>query len=330
MKAIRIIRPGEPDVLELADLEDPVPGPGQVRVEVYGTALNRADLLQRRGAYPAPPGVPADIPGLEFAGVVEGVGEGVDESAVGSWVMGLVGGGGYAEMLVTDASHTVPMPQGLQFVECAAVPEAFCTAYDALVLQGGLREGQSVLIHAAGSGVGTAAIQIARAFGASLVFGTASAAKLELLDERRLSLDVPIDYRKQSFRDVIRRETDGKGIDLILDLVGATYWTDNIASLKTSGRIVLVGLVGGTMAQLNLGVLLRRRLHVIGTVMRSRNAEEKRALAEAARENLLPRFESGELFPVVDRVFDLHEAAVAHAYMEDNQNAGKVVLRVRS
>ena len=330
MKAIRIIRPGEPDVLELADLADPVPAPGQVRVEVYGTALNRADLLQRRGAYPAPPGVPADIPGLEFAGVVESVGEGVDESSVGSWVMGLVGGGGYAEMLVTDAGHTVPMPQGLQFVECAAVPEAFCTAYDALVLQGGLREGQSVLIHAAGSGVGTAAIQIARAFGASRVFGTASAGKLELLEERGLSLDVPIDYRKESFRDVIRRETDGKGIDLILDLVGATYWTDNIASLKTRGRIVLVGLVGGTMAQLNLGVLLRRRLHVIGTVMRSRNAEEKRALAEAARENLLPRFESGELFPVVDRVFDLHEAAEAHAYMEDNQNAGKVVLRVRS
>ncbi len=330
MKAIRIIRPGEPDVLELADLEEPVPGPGQVRVEVYGTALNRADLLQRRGAYPAPPGAPADIPGLEFAGVVEGVGEGVDESAVGSWVMGLVGGGGYAEMLVTDASHTLPMPHGLQFVECAAVPEAFCTAYDALVLQGGLREDQSVLIHAAGSGVGTAAIQIARAFGASRVFGTASAGKLELLEERGLSLDVPIDYRKESFRDVIRRETDGKGIDLILDLVGATYWTDNIASLKTRGRIVLVGLVGGTMAQLNLGVLLRRRLHVIGTVMRSRNAEEKRALAEAARENLLPRFESGELFPVVDRVFDLHDAAEAHAYMEDNQNAGKVVLRVRS
>jgi len=329
MKAIRIIRPGEPDVLELADLADPVPGPGQVRVEVYGTALNRADLLQRRGAYPAPPGVPVDIPGLEYAGVVEKVGEGVDESAVGSWVMGLVGGGGYAEMLVTDARHTVPMPQGLQFVECAAVPEAFCTAYDALVLQGGLREGHTVLIHAAGSGVGTAAIQVARVFGASRVFGTASAGKLELLEERGLSLDVPIDYRRKSFRDVIRRETDGRGIDLILDLVGATYWTDNIASLKTRGRIVLVGLVGGTMAQLNLGVLLRRRLHVIGTVMRSRNAKEKSALADAIRENLLPRFESRELFPVVDRVFELHDAAEAHAYMEDNQNAGKIVLRVR-
>ncbi|MCK5446542.1 MAG: zinc-binding dehydrogenase, partial [Gemmatimonadetes bacterium] len=264
------------------------------------------------------------------SGVVEGVGEGVDESAVGSWVMGLVGGGGYAEMLVTEASHVVPMPRGLQFVECAAVPEAFCTAYDALVLQGGLQPGQTVLIHAAGSGVGTAAIQVARAFGAARVFGTASAAKLEALEERGLSLDVPIDYRRKSFRDVIRRETDGTGVDLILDLVGATYWTDNIASLRTRGRIVLVGLVGGTMAQLNLGVLLRRRLHVIGTVMRSRSTEEKNELAESTREHLLPRFEAGELFPVVDRVFDLHEAAEAHTYMEDNQNAGKVVLRVRS
>jgi NADPH:quinone reductase-like Zn-dependent oxidoreductase len=244
--------------------------------------------------------------------------------------MGLVGGGGYAEMLVTPASHVVPMPQGLQFVECAALPEAFCTAYDAMVLQGGLQPGQTVLIHAAGSGVGTAAIQIARAFGAARIFGTASAAKLEALEERGLSLDVPIDYRRKSFRDVIRRETDGRGVDLIFDLVGATYWTDNIASLCTRGRIVLVGLVGGTMAQLNLGVLLRRRLHVIGTVMRSRSAEEKKELADSTREHLLPRFESGELFPVVDRVFDLHEAAAAHAYMEQNRNAGKVVLRVRS
>lgn len=330
MKAIRIVRPGEPDVLELAEVEDPSPGPGEVRVEVYGTALNRADLLQRRGAYPAPPGAPPDVPGLEFAGVVDDVGEGVDESSVGSWVMGLVGGGGYAERLVTAAAHTVPMPRGLQFVESAAVPEAFCTAYDALVVQGELREGQTVLIHAAGSGVGTAAIQVARAFGAGRIFGTASAGKLEALEERGLHLDVPIDYRRKSFRDVIRRETSGTGVDLVLDLVGATYWTDNIASLKNRGRIVLVGLVGGTMAQLNLGVLLRRRLRVIGTVLRSRDAEERAELANGVKRDLLPRFESGELFPVVDRVFDLHEAAQAHTYMEENRNAGKIVLRVRT
>jgi putative PIG3 family NAD(P)H quinone oxidoreductase len=329
MKAIRIVRPGEPEVLELVDMADPVPGPGQVCVEVHGTALNRADILQRRGAYPAPPDAPAEIPGLEFAGIVEDVGQGVDESAVGSWVMGLLGGGGYAEKVVTQASLALPIPEGLQFVESAAVPEAFCTAYDALVLQGGLREGHSVLIHAAGSGVGTAAIQVARAFGASRVFGTASEPKLRALAERGLRPDVPIDYHQRSFRDVIRRETGGKGVDLILDLVGATYWTENIASLKAGGRILLVGLVGGSMAQLNLGVLLRRRLHVIGTVMRSREQREKEKLARQMRDSLLPLFEVGTLEPVVDRVFSLEEAAEAHAYMEENRNTGKIVLRVR-
>jgi putative PIG3 family NAD(P)H quinone oxidoreductase len=329
MKAIRIIRPGEPDVLQLTEVEEPSPGPGQVRVEVHGTALNRADLLQRRGAYPAPPDAPPDIPGLEYAGVVDAVGEGVDESAVGSWVMGLLAGGAYAEKIVTEALLAAPIPEGLQFLESAAVPEAFCTAYDALVLQGGLRPGASVLVHAAGSGVGTAAIQIARTFGAARVFGTASEAKLKAIAERGLPLDVPIDYRRSSFRDVIRRETGGKGVDLILDLVGATYWTDNIASLRLRGRIILVGLVGGSIAQLNLGVLLRRRLHVIGTVLRSRDREEKLALTEKVRTELVPLFESGELEPVVDRVFPLREAADAHVYMEENRNAGKVVLRVR-
>ena len=329
MKAIRIIRPGEPEVLELAEVDDPTPGPGQVCVEVHGTALNRADVLQRRGSYPAPADAPADIPGLEFSGVVEDVGEGVDESAVGSWVMGLLGGGGYAEKVVTDAPLALPIPKGLKFLESAAVPEAFCTAYDALVLQGGLKPGMSVLIHAVGSGVGTAAIQVARQFGSARIFGTASDAKLRALEERGLPLDVPIDYRRTSFRDVIRRETGGKGVDLILDLVGATYWTDNIASLLTRGRIILVGLVGGAMSQLNLSVLLRRRLHVIGTVLRSRERDEKAALAERMRTDLVPLFEAGALSPVVDRVFPLHEAAAAHAYMEENRNAGKIVLKVR-
>lgn len=329
MKAIRIIRPGEPEVLELADVDDPAPGQGQVCVEVHGTALNRADVLQRRGSYPAPPDVPPDIPGLEFAGIVEHVGDGVDESVVGSWVMGLLGGGGYAEKVVTDASLAVPIPKGLKFLESAAVPEAFCTAYDALVLQGGLRADMSVLVHAAGSGVGTAAIQIARQFGAVRIFGTASERKLRAIEERGLPLDVPIDYRRTSFRDVIRRETGGKGVDLILDLVGATYWTDNIASLRTRGRIVLVGLVGGAMAQLNLSVLLRRRLHVIGTVLRSRERDEKKALTDRVRTDLVPLFEAGALEPVIDRVFPLHEAAEAHAYMEENRNAGKIVLKVR-
>ena len=329
MKAIRILRPGDPGVLELADVESGTPGRGQVGVTIHATAVNRADLLQRRGGYPAPEGWPADIPGLEFAGIVEQVGEGVDESVVGSWVMGILGGGGYAEHVVTEASHTMRIPQGLQFVEAAAVPEAFFTAYDALVLQGGLKEGMAVLIHAAGSGVGTAALQVARAFGASRIFGTASRGKLDLIAERGLPLDVAIDYTSQSFRDVIRRETGGRGVDLVLDLVGATYWSDNIASLAPRGGLLLVGLLGGAMAQVNLGVLMRRRLTITGTVLRSRGAEEKSALTARVERDLSPLFASGVLEPVVDRVFPLADAAEAHAYVEENRNLGKVMLRVR-
>ncbi len=327
MRAARILRPGGPEVLEIADVESPEAGPGQVLVDVRCTALNRADLLQRSGQYPPPPGVRADIPGLEYAGVVADVGAGVDESAVGSWVMGLLPGGAYAEHVVAFHDHTLAIPERMEFAGGAAIPEAFCTAWDAL-LQAGFAPGMSVLVHAAGSGVGTAALQLAREFGAERVYGTASAQKLETLADRNLPLDVPIDYRKQAFRDVIRRETGGQGVDIILDLVGASYWTDNLSSLAVGGRIVLIGLVGGITAQTNLGVLLRRRLRVIGTVMRSRSDDEKRILADRVRTDLLPLFASGRLLPVVDRVFPLEQVAAAHRYMEENRNAGKIVLRV--
>ena len=327
MKVARILRPGGPEVLEIAEVESPKAGPGQVLVDVRCTALNRADLLQRQGQYPPPPGVRDDIPGLEYAGVVADVGASVDESAVGSWVMGLLPGGGYAEHVAVPHDHTLAIPEGMEFAGGAAIPEAFFTAWDAL-LQADFSPGMSVLVHAAGSGVGTAALQLARAFGATRVYGTASEAKLEVIAGRNLPLDVPIDYRKQAFRDVIRRETGGQGVDIILDLVGASYWTDNLASLAVGGRIVLIGLVGGITAQTNLGVLLRRRLRVIGTVMRSRSDEEKRVLTDRVRTDLLPLFASGQLQPVVDRVFPLEQVVAAHHYMEENRNAGKIVIRV--
>ena len=327
MKAARILRPGGPDVLEITDVDPPEPKPGEVLVDVRCTALNRADLLQRRGQYPPPEGVRADIPGLEYAGVVAGVGAGGDESAVGSWVMGLLPGGGYAERVVTPHDQMLTIPEGLEFAGGAAVPEAFFTAWDAL-LQAGFAPGMSVLVHAAGSGVGTAALQLAHAFGAARVFGTASEAKLEAIASLDLPLDVPIDYRTHAFRDVVRRETGGKGVDVILDLVGASYWTDNLASLAVGGRIVLIGLVGGITAQTNLGVLLRRRLRVIGTAMRSRTADEKKAIANRVRTDLLPLFAAGSLRPVIDRVFPLEQVVAAHQYMEENRNAGKIVLRV--
>lgn len=327
MKAARILRPGGPEVFEVIEVESPEAGPGQVLVDVRCTALNRADLLQRRGQYPPPAGVRPDIPGLEYSGIVSNVGKGVDEAAVGSWVMGLLPGAGYAEQVVAPYDQTLALPEDMEFSGGAAIPEAFSTAWDALQ-QAGFSAGMSVLIHAAGSGVGTAALQLTRAFGAARVYATASEAKLDALASRELPLDVPINYRKQAFRDVIRRETGGKGVDIILDLVGASYWTDNLASLAVGGRIVLIGLMGGITAQTNLGVLLRRRLRVIGTVMRSRSDDEKRAIADQVRTDLLPLFASGRLQPVVDRVFALEEVAVAHQYMEENRNTGKIILRV--
>jgi len=327
VKAARILRPGGPDVLEIAEVDPPEAGIGEVLVDVRCAALNRADLLQRRGQYPPPAGVRPDIPGLEYAGVVSNVGAGVDEAAVGSWVMGLLPGAAYAEKVVARHDQTLGIPEDMEFSGGAAIPEAFCTAWDAL-LQAGFSPGMSVLVHAAGSGVGTAALQLAREFGAERIYGTASGPKLEAIASRELPLDVPIDYRKQAFRDVIRRETEGRGVDIILDLVGASYWTDNLASLAVGGRIVLIGLIGGITAQTNLGVLLRRRLRVIGTVMRSRSDEEKRAVADRVRTDLLPLFASGQLHPVVDRVFPFEEVAAAHRYMEENRNTGKIVLRV--
>jgi putative PIG3 family NAD(P)H quinone oxidoreductase len=327
VKAARILRPGGPDVFEIAEVETPDAGPGQVLVDVRCTALNRADLLQRRGQYPPPAGVPPDIPGLEYAGVVSDVGEGVDAAAVGSWIMGLLPGAGYAEQIVTPYDQALEIPKDMEFSAGAAIPEAYFTAWDAL-LQAGFAPGMSVLIHAAGSGVGTAALQLASAFGAKRVYGTASEQKLDAIVAREIPLDVPIDYTKQAFRDVIRRETGGKGIDIILDLVGASYWTDNLASLAVGGRIVLIGLIGGITAQTNLGVLLRRRLHVIGTVMRSRSNEERRMIADRVRTDLLPLFATDQLRPVVDRVFPLEDVAEAHRYMEENRNTGKIILRV--
>lgn len=327
MRAVCIREPGGPEVLELRDVEPPTPDRGEVAVDVRCTALNRADLLQRRGHYPAPAGIRGDIPGLEYAGVVAAVGPGVDDDAVGRRVMGLVPGAAYAERVVIAHDQTLPIPDGLGFEQAAAIPEAFCTAWDAL-RQADFAAGERVLVHAAGSGVGTAALQLARAMGAGRIFGTASRPKLDGIAEHGLPLDVGIDYRRESFREVVERETGGDGIDVILELVGAAYWADDLASLAHRGRLVLIGLMSGTEARTDLATVLRRRLRIVGTVMRTRPPAEKARLAAAAREQLLPWFADGTLVPVVQRVFPLSEAARAHAFMEDNRNLGKIVLRV--
>ncbi len=328
MRAIVISRPGGPEVLELREVPSPALEPAGVLVRVSAAGVNRADLLQRRGRYPAPPGAPADIPGLEFVGTVEAVGDEAEAVRPGDRVMGLLPGGGYAELVHLPADQAIPVPERLTDLEAAAVPEAFITAWDALVLQAGLAAGESVLIHGAGGGVGTAAIQIARLAGTARVFATASAGKLEALEQLGLVPDVPIDYRREAFEEVIARETAGRGVDVILDVLGAGAWEANVRSLALRGRLVLVGLLEGARAEVDLGTLMRKRARVFGTVLRSRLAEEKAELAAAFRRVLLPAFEDGRLRPVVDRTFPLEDAAAAHRYMEERRNVGRIVLEL--
>jgi len=246
----------------------------------------------------------------------------------GDRVMGLLGGGGYAEMVATPESLLLPVPEGMTLVEAAAVPEVFFTAYDALFRQAELGPGERVLIHAAGGGVGIAALQLAELGGASLVVGTASGPKLEGLSREGIPLHVGVDYREDSFRRVVEEATDGRGVDLILDTIGADYWEDNVASLAELGRLVLVGLLGGRRVEADLGELLRHRRRVMGTVLRARSRAEKATLTAEVRDRLLPLFREGRLRPVVDRTFPLEQAADAHRYMAENRNLGKIVLEV--
>jgi NADPH:quinone reductase-like Zn-dependent oxidoreductase len=242
--------------------------------------------------------------------------------------MALLGGGGYAERVVVPAGMVLPVPSSLSFAEAAAIPEVFYTAYDALFRQAGLSMGESVLVHAAGGGVGTAALQLARAGGAARIFGTASSAKLTGIERQGLPLDVPIDYRAASFEEVVRERTEGRGVDVILDMVGGDYLGPDLRSLAELGRVVLVGLLRGRSAEADLGLILRRRLRVLGTVLRARSAAEKLTLTAEVRDRLLPLFEQGRLRPVVDRTFPLEEAEMAHRSMDADENLGKIVLEV--
>lgn len=332
MRAVRIRAPGDPEVLVPADVPDPAAAAGEVVVRVRAAGVNRADLLQRRGRYPAPPGAPRDIPGLEVAGTVATLGPGAEDAgfAVGDRVMAIVGGGGYAERVAVPAAHLLPIPAGLSFVEGAAIPEVFLTAADALFARGGLEAGDRVLVHSAGGGVGTAALQLARSAGASLVIGTASAAKLEAIRERGLPLDVGIDYREEDFAARVLEATDGVGVNVILDTVGAPHWEGNLASLAELGRLVVVGVLGGSRVEADLRALMRKRATVVGTVLRSRSVDEKARLTTFFRERFAGRFETDppELGPVVDRVFPLEDAAGAHRLLETNRTFGKLILEV--
>ena len=324
MRAAVVSEPGGPEVFRIQEIEEPTPGPAEVLVDVKATALNRADLLQRRGRYPGPVGTRDDLPGLEMAGVVAATGERVVGVGVGDRVFALLNGGGYGERVVTHHRMTAPIPDNLSFTEAASVPEVFLTAYDALFNHCGLVMGESTLIHAAGSGVGTAAIQLARHVGATTYGTVGSAGKLEKAAD--LGLDVGINYNEQDFAEVIRDRSGGRGVDVILDVIGAPYWDRNIASLALKGRMVIVGTMAGATHEVNIGALMGKRLRVHGTVLRARPIEEKIALNQQFVRHVLPLLADGRIRPVVDSVFPLEEVAEAHRYMESNANFGKIVL----
>jgi NADPH:quinone reductase len=324
MRAIVLDSHGGPEVLELREVPDPEPGPEEVLVAVVATALNRADLLQRRGFYPGPP-MEHEIPGLEFAGRVAACGSRVREWRAGDEVMGIVSGGGYAESITVHERQVVRVPEGVSVADAAAIPEVFITAFDALVLQGGLTTGRTALVHAGGSGVGTAAVQIAKALGAHVI-ATASAAKVGPVHD--LGADLVVDYRTTDWVEEAMRLSRGRGVDVVLDVIGGDYVNRNIEALAVGGRIVQVGVMGGGSAPVDIGRLLPKRAAIIGTVLRARPIEEKIAVTQRFAHELLPLFDDGRLRPVIDSRYRLERVAEAHERMEENTNVGKILLDV--
>ncbi len=314
MRVVRIREAGGPEVLEIAERPLPVPGPGEVRVRVVAMGVNRADALQRRGLYPPPAGVPADVPGLEVAGVIDALGPGA-EGAVGDRVLTLVAGGGYAEAVVAHGREVIPVPAGWTWEEAAAAAESYLTAFDALFERGGARPGERVLVHAVGSGVGLATLQLARAAGLTVVGTSRTRAKLD----RAVAMGL--------HEAVLVEGTPGRlpEVDLVVDLVGGRWVEASLRALAPRGRLVIVGLLAGATAEVPLGLVLARRLRIEGTVLRSRPVEEKIALAQAFRARGLRLL--GDARPVVDAAFDAADAAEAHRRMEADASFGRIVLR---
>jgi putative PIG3 family NAD(P)H quinone oxidoreductase len=323
MLAVTISAPGDPDVLAWAEVPDPVPGPGEVLVRVAASAVNRADLLQRMGFYPPPPGA-SDLLGLECSGRIVALGPDVTGWSVGDDVCALLSGGGYAELVAVPAGQCLPLPAGVDLVEAAALPEVGCTVWSNAVMIGGLREGASFLVHGGGSGIGTMAIQVADALGAEPILCTVGGPdKAERC--RELGADVVIDYRSEDFLDAVRAAT-GNGVDVILDIMGAAYLGRNVDALAPDGRLVVIGLQGGAAAELDLGALMAKRGAVHSTTLRGRPPEQKAAICAAVAEDLWPLVESGAVRADIDSVFPMDHAADAHRRVESSQHIGKVLL----
>ena len=331
MRALRVVSHEGAGRLELCEVERPRASADRVLVRVAAAGLNRADLLQKGGRYPAPPGAPADIPGLEFAGTVEALGREVRAWRPGQRVFGITGGGAQAEYVCVPEGHLAGIPEGLDFPAAAAVPEVFVTAHDALFARGRMRTGERVLVHAAGSGVGTAAVQLARAAGAGAVYGTArTPGKLERAREFGLDEGVAVGGDPRAFAEAVRGWTRGAGVDVVLDLVGGPYLAANLDALAPRGRMVFVGTMGGARAELDFGVVMSKRLTIVGTVLRARSAEEKARAVRRFAAEVVPLFGRGRLRPVLDSSYALEDFAAAYGRLESNATFGKVVLKLMS
>lgn len=326
MFAAVITQPGGPEVLEIHDVPRPLPRDGEVLVKVEASALNRADLLQRRGRYPAPAGAPSNIPGLEIAGTVFQIGDGVPSWRVGDRVFGIVGGGGNAEFAVTREHELARVPDGMSWEEAAAVPEAFITAHDALVTLGRMQSGECVLVHAAGSGVGVAAVQLSRALGGYCIGTARTAEKLDRLTELGMGHGIALGDDPAAMLEPIAGATSGRGVDVVVDLVGGSYLAADVEACAPLARIVLVGLLGGRAATLDLGTILNRRITIRGTVLRGRPAREKAEATAAFSRDVIPLLAAGKVTPVIDRVLPLRSIGEAHRLLESNTTFGKVVL----
>jgi putative PIG3 family NAD(P)H quinone oxidoreductase len=323
MRAVIAPDPGGPEALVVADRPDPTPGPGELVLDMTATAVNRADTLQRQGGYPPPPGA-SDVLGLECSGVVSVVGPGVEGWTVGDEACALLAGGGYAEKVLVPAGQVMPVPAGVDLVSAGALPEVACTVWSNLFMVAGLRKEETLLVHGGAGGIGTFAIQLAHALGARVVTTAGSAEKLEVC--RSLGADVTVTYREQDFVEEVRAATDGGGADVILDNMGAKYLARNVDALAVEGRLVVIGMQGGTKAELDLGVLMRKRAAVIATTLRARPAAEKAAVCASVVEHVWPLVADGSVRTLVHATLPLDQAGEGHRIMEASDHIGKIVL----
>jgi putative PIG3 family NAD(P)H quinone oxidoreductase len=323
MRAVVITTPGGPEVLQLSDVPDPVPGPGEVLVEVAAAGVNRADVLQRMGGYPPPPGAPP-YPGLECSGRIRAVGAGVTGWQPGDEVCALLAGGGYAELVAVPQGQLLPIPDGVSLTDAAALPEVACTVHATVFGQAGLAAGETLLVHGGAGGIGTMAIQLAKSFGAQVVCTAGTTAKLQRCTD--LGADLAVSYASDDFVAAVGTFTGGRGADVILDIMGAPYLARNVAALATGGRLVVISTRGGASAEVDLGLLMRKRASILASTLRARPPAEKAAIVAAVRARVWPLISAGKVRPVIARVLPMAEAAAAHRHLDDGTHIGKILL----